>query len=91
MKPLNIAMIGAGRMGQTHAAVLKTLREVNITDIVDFVPENARKVADIFGAKVSDEDEVLANPAVDAVFITTPTPAHAASITPAAPPITRIR
>ena len=77
-------MIGAGRMGQTHAGVLKTLLEVRITDIVDFVPENAQKVAEVFGAKVSSEDEVLANPDVDAVFITTPTPAHAESIKKAA-------
>lgn len=84
MKLLNVAMIGAGRMGQTHAGVLKTLLEVQITDIVDFLPDNAQKVAQVFGAKVSEEDEVLANPDVDAVFITTPTPAHAESIKKAA-------
>ena len=84
MTPIAVAMIGAGRMGQTHAGVLRTLREVRITDIVDFVPDNARKVAEVFGAKVSEEDEVLANPDVNAVFITTPTPAHAESIKKAA-------
>ncbi len=84
MKALNVAMIGAGRMGQTHAQVLKTLSEVRITDIVDFLPENAKKVAELFGARVSEEDEVLKNPDVDAVFITTPTPAHAESIKKAA-------
>lgn len=77
MKPLNIAMIGAGRMGQTHAQVLRTLSEVRITDVVDFVPENAAKAAATLGAKVSELDEVLKNPDVDAVFITTPTPTHA--------------
>lgn len=77
MKPLNIAMIGAGRMGQTHAQVLKTLSEVRITDVVDFVKENAIKVATTLGAKVGELDEVLKNPDVDAVFITTPTPTHA--------------
>jgi inositol 2-dehydrogenase len=77
MKPLNIAMIGAGRMGQTHAQVLRTLSEVRITDVVDFMPENAAKTAATLGAKVSKLDEVLKNPDVDAVFITTPTPTHA--------------
>lgn len=84
MKALNVAMIGAGRMGQTHANVLKTLAQVRITDIVDFLPENAQKAADVLGARVSEEDEVLKNPDVDAVFITTPTPAHAESIKKAA-------
>ena len=60
------------------------LPQVRITDIVDFVPENAQKVAELLGAKVSEEDEVLANPDIDAVFITTPTPAHAESIKKAA-------
>ena len=77
MKPLNIAMIGAGRMGQTHAQVLRTLSEVRITDVVDFVAENAAKAAATLGAKVSELDEILKNPDVDAVFITTPTPTHA--------------
>ncbi|MEZ4630106.1 MAG: Gfo/Idh/MocA family oxidoreductase [Deinococcales bacterium] len=84
MKVLNIAMIGAGRMGQTHANVLKTLLEVKITHVVDFLPENAAKAAELLGAKVAEEDEVLKNPDVDAVFITTPTPAHAESIVKAA-------
>lgn len=77
MKPLSIAMIGAGRMGQTHAHVLRTLSQVRITDVVDFVKENAAKAAAMLGAKVSELDEVLKNPDVDAVFITTPTPTHA--------------
>jgi len=81
MNQLNIAMIGAGRMGQTHANVLKTLNEVNISDVVDFVPENAKKVADTLSAKVSTLEEVLNNKDVGAVFITTPTPTHADVIT----------
>lgn len=81
MNTLNIAMIGAGRMGQTHADVLKTLNEVNITDVVDFVPENATKVAQKLGARVSTLEDVLANKEVGAVFITTPTATHADVIT----------
>ena len=84
MTPLNVAMIGAGRMGRTHAGVLRTLAQVRITAVVDFVPENAQKVAELLGAKVSEEDEVLADPDIDAVFITTLTPAHAESIKKAA-------
>ena len=84
MNPLHIALIGAGRMGQAHARVLRTLSDVRITGVVDFVPENAAKVAATLGANVSNLDGVLANPKVDAVFITTPTPTHAEVICRAA-------
>ena len=84
MIPLHIALIGAGRMARTHAAVLRTLTEVQITDVVDFVPESAAEVAETLGAKVSALDQVLENKNVDAVFITTPTPTHAELICKAA-------
>ena len=77
MNPLNIAMVGAGRMGQTHADVLKTLNEVNISDVVDFLPDNAQKVATKLNARVSTLEDVLTNGDVGAVFITTPTATHA--------------
>lgn len=70
-------MIGAGRMGKAHAQVLRSLAEVRITDVVDFVPKNAAEVAATFSAKVSALAEVLHNSGIDAVFITTPTPTHA--------------
>ena len=84
MTPLKVAMIGAGRMGRTHAGVLRTLAEVRITHVVDFVPENAAEVAETLGAKVSGLEEVLVNKDIDAVFITTPTPTHAEVICQAA-------
>ncbi|CAN5842870.1 inositol 2-dehydrogenase [soil metagenome] len=84
MSPLHIALIGAGRMARTHAAVLRTLAEVRITDVVDFVPENAEAVAGTLGAKVSGLEALLTNSAIDAVFITTPTPTHASLIQRAA-------
>ena len=78
---LNVAMIGAGRMGQTHANVLRTLNEVTISDVVDFVPENAAKVAEALSARVRPLEEVLGDTSVGAVFITTPTATHAEVIT----------
>ena len=77
-------MVGAGRMGQAHARVLRTLSDVRITEVVDFLPENAAKVAATLGANMNDLGGVLANPEVDAVFITTPTPTHAEVICRAA-------
>lgn len=84
MKPLNVAMVGAGRMGRTHAAVLRNLRQVKISHVVDFRPENAARVAEDLGAEVGELDAVLASPELDAVFVTTPTPSHAEVISRAA-------
>ncbi len=77
-------MIGAGRMGQTHAEVLRTVDGVNIVAVVDFIVENARKLADMFAAKVMTLEEVLADKSIQAVIITTPTASHADLIIAAA-------
>lgn len=74
---LNVAMIGAGRMGRTHAGVLKTVDGVRIRAVVDAVATNARAVADTLGAPVRDLDAVLDDPTIDAVLVTTPTATHA--------------
>lgn len=82
---LNCALIGAGRMGQAHAAVLAGLRDVRITWVMDRNAENAQKVADQLGARSStDLAEVLAQPDVQAVIISTPAPTHADVIEAAA-------
>lgn len=73
---LNVAMIGAGRMGRTHAGVLKTVDGVRIRAVVDSVPMNAQGVADTLGAPVRDLDAVLDDPTIGAVIVTTPTPTH---------------
>lgn len=81
---LNVAMIGAGRMGQTHAEVLQSLNEVNIVAVVDYVAENANKLAKMFSAKVTSYDDVLADDSIAAVIITTPTATHVELIIAAA-------
>ena len=73
---LNVAMIGAGRMGRTHAGVLKTVDGVRIRAVVDSVAANAQAVADTLGARVQELDAVLDDPSIDAVLVTTPTPTH---------------
>lgn len=70
-------MIGAGRMGQTHAKVLQTISDVKIVAVVDFIYENAKKLADIFIAEVMTLEQVIADNNIEAVIITTPTASHA--------------
>jgi myo-inositol 2-dehydrogenase/D-chiro-inositol 1-dehydrogenase/scyllo-inositol 2-dehydrogenase (NAD+) len=74
---LNVAMIGAGRMGRTHAGVLRTVDGVRIRAVVDAVPANAQAVADTLGARAQELDAVLDDPTIDAVLVTTPTATHA--------------
>lgn len=77
MKTLNMAMIGAGRMGLAHARVLSGLAECRVVRVVDTLAQNAERVAAELGAKASTHLEDAFQPDVDAVIVTTPTPTHA--------------
>lgn len=78
MKALNMAMIGAGRMGKAHARVLAGLAECRVSRVIDTSAENAQRVAEGLGARASTLlEDALEDPAVDAVVVTTPTPTHA--------------
>jgi len=85
VKALNMAMIGAGRMGLAHARVLAGLAECRVRKVIDTSAENARRVAEELGAQASTHlEEALEDPAIDAVIITTPTPTHAEVVEAAA-------
>ncbi|RIH89251.1 MULTISPECIES: Gfo/Idh/MocA family oxidoreductase [Thermaceae] len=84
MKTLNMAMIGAGRMGLAHARVLSGLAECRVVRVVDTLAQNAERVAVELGAKASTHLEDAFQPDVDAVIITTPTPTHAEVVEAAA-------
>jgi inositol 2-dehydrogenase len=78
VKALNMAMIGAGRMGLAHARVLAGLAECRVSKVIDTSAENARRVAEELGAQASTHvEDALEDPAIDAVVVTTPTPTHA--------------
>ena len=84
-KELQCALIGAGRMGQAHANVLSGVKGVRITWVMDLNVENAAKVAAQLGAQASTSlEDVLSQPDVQAVLITTPAGTHADTIEAAA-------
>ncbi len=84
MRRVKAALIGAGRMAQTHARALRAVPELELTAICDQVPENAACLADPLGVAVKTLADTLADPELDAVIITSPTPTHAALIQRAA-------
>jgi myo-inositol 2-dehydrogenase/D-chiro-inositol 1-dehydrogenase len=76
---MGVAVLGAGRMGQTHIGTLAAMPTVRVVVVADPDPraaENGRAVAQAERA-ISDPIEAIHDPAVEAVVIVTPTSTHA--------------
>ena len=73
---MRVGVIGVGRMGQTHAATLGTIEDVDQVMITDVDLDRAGKVAADVGARtVPTVEELLAS--VDAIVIAAASSAHA--------------
>ncbi len=73
----SIAIVGAGTMGGTHAAYCPNLPAVRVAWIVDPDRDRAEALAAPLGARAAgDIAEALADPHLDAVLLTVPTPFH---------------
>ncbi len=85
-QPLRIGLIGAGRIGQVHAATIAyRVPDARLAAVTDSVPAAAQALASRFGVAIAaDPAAIFADPAIDAVLICTPTPTHAALIAQAA-------
>ena len=84
---INIALLGAGEIGQFHAeTIARHLRGARLTAVADPVDEHARcAAAQGDGVRVAaDAVEVLGDAAIDAVVISSPTRFHAPMIIEAA-------
>ena len=84
MRKVSAALVGAGRMAQTHVKALRAVPELELIAVCDPVPENAARLAQALGVAVKTLEETLTDPELDAVIITAPTQAHAALIQRAA-------
>ncbi|MEL6806606.1 MAG: inositol 2-dehydrogenase [Pseudomonadota bacterium] len=73
---LKIGLLGAGRIAGVHAAAISAHGGSTLVAVSDFLPENAQKLADGFGAQVRSNDDIIADPQIDAVLIATPTDTH---------------
>ena len=76
---LRIGLIGAGVMGADHARTIgSSVGGAELVAIHDADGNRARNVADACGARVvGSADELIADPAVDAVLIASPDATHA--------------
>lgn len=84
---LGVAVLGLGRMGRFHAANLAArLPGAHLAALVERRPDILAAAAADLGVERTHADvgAALADPAVDAVIVATPTPSHAAVVAAAA-------
>ena len=84
MKTLNVALLGAGRLGAAHARTLAGIPEARLVVVADPRPEG-RELGERYGARpVAEPEAAISDPQVEAVVIVTPTATHATLIEAAA-------
>lgn len=73
----NIALLGAGRIGQIHAANIAAHKETHLWSVVDPNQENAARIAAQYQTQVQTVDQVMNDANVHAVLIASATDTHA--------------
>jgi len=81
---MRVALFGAGRIGQIHAANIAGHPGSTLAVVVDPVAGAAAALAARHGAEVTSEAEALADPAIDAVVVASSTDRHADQVEAAA-------
>ncbi len=85
--PLRLGLIGLGRMGQIHAAILaRQVERARLIAVADIDPERARAAAERLGLPhgYDNPDDLLARSDVQAVYIAAPSNTHVALVEAAA-------
>ena len=77
---INLAILGAGRIGRVHARAISGNDRAVLAAISDPLEDVANEVAAQFATVARGVDEIVADPAIDAVVICTPTDLHADQI-----------
>jgi myo-inositol 2-dehydrogenase/D-chiro-inositol 1-dehydrogenase len=81
---VDIALIGAGRIGKIHGGNLARQAGMRLRYVCDAVPQAASELAARLGATVASLDQVFADAAIQAVAIASSTDTHAELILRAA-------
>jgi myo-inositol 2-dehydrogenase/D-chiro-inositol 1-dehydrogenase len=85
-EPVAVGLIGTGRIGTSHASILRTrVAGARLCCVADAVPEAATALADRLGVRAhATPDSLIADSDVEAVVIAASTPAHADLVVAAA-------
>ncbi|MBV9490369.1 MAG: Gfo/Idh/MocA family oxidoreductase [Verrucomicrobia bacterium] len=83
---IGVAFLGLGRMGETHLRNLTAIGGVRVVVVADPQAERAERGRLMSGAEIAltDPEQAIVHPGVDAVIIVTPTDTHARLIEAAA-------
>ncbi len=73
---LNVGLLGAGRIAGVHARAISTNPSSRLVAVSDYIAENAEKLAAQYGCQARSTEEIIADPAIDAVLIATSTDTH---------------
>ena len=73
---MKVGLLGAGRIAAIHASAISANAKSELAAVSDFYPEAAQKLAGAYGSTPRTTDEIIADPAIDAVLIATPTDTH---------------
>jgi len=77
---LKLGLLGAGRIGITHAKAVQAVQGAIISSVFDPFDAAAEAAIEITGAKRATVEEIMASPDIDGVIIATPTDLHADQI-----------
>ncbi|QNP20522.1 inositol 2-dehydrogenase [Providencia rettgeri] len=73
----NIALFGAGRIGQVHAVNIAGHKETKLYSVIDPYQPNAVALAEKYQAKVQTTEEAMQDPNIQGVLIASATDTHA--------------
>ena len=74
---MKVAIFGAGRIGKVHAASIKTDPRSELVAVTDVMTDAAAALAREHGIDARTADEILQDPAIDAILVASSTNTHA--------------
>jgi myo-inositol 2-dehydrogenase/D-chiro-inositol 1-dehydrogenase len=77
---INFGLLGAGRIGKTHAIAILGIPGTKLAAVYDPIDAAAENIVSMSGARRASVEEILADKTIHAVLICTPTDMHADQI-----------